>query len=85
MQSKCNFASDTNLLLSKKSVRACALQSIANPVQNAYAALSAAYADLGKLPESQIRVPEVGLEPTSLAAEDFKSSVYTIPPSGQIN
>ena len=53
----------SNLLLSKKSVRACALQSIANPVQNAYAALSAAYADLGKLPESQIRVGDKGLEP----------------------
>ena len=28
-------------------------------------------------------VPGVGLEPTSLAAGDFKSPVYTIPPPGQ--
>ena len=28
-------------------------------------------------------VPGVGLEPTSLTAKDFKSFVYTIPPSGQ--
>ena len=28
-------------------------------------------------------VPEVGLEPTSLAAEGFESSAYTIPPLRQ--
>ena len=30
-------------------------------------------------------VPEVGLEPTSLAAEDFESSASTIPPLGPLN
>lgn len=29
-------------------------------------------------------VPRAGLEPASLAARDFKSLVYTIPPPGQI-
>jgi hypothetical protein len=29
-------------------------------------------------------VPEVGLEPTRLAAEDFESSASTIPPLGHI-
>jgi hypothetical protein len=29
-------------------------------------------------------VPAVGLEPTSLAATDFKSVVYTIPPRGPL-
>ena len=53
----------SNLLLGEKTVRACALQSIGNSAQNAYAALSAAYADFGKLPESQIRVRGKGLEP----------------------
>ncbi len=30
-----------------------------------------------------MRVPGTGLEPVSLAAADFKSAVYTIPPPGQ--
>ena len=32
---------------------------------------------------SKALVPEVGLEPTSLAAFDFESNVYTIPPLRQ--
>lgn len=29
-------------------------------------------------------VPRAGLEPASREAEDFETSVYTIPPSGQV-
>ena len=37
------------------------------------------------LEESDVKVvPKVGLEPTSLAAEDFESSASTIPPLGPI-
>lgn len=36
-----------------------------------------------KKPLSSFKVPEVGLEPTSLAAHDFESCVYAIPPLGQ--
>ena len=32
---------------------------------------------------SRVVVPRMGLEPISLAAGNFKSPVYTIPPSGQ--
>ena len=31
-----------------------------------------------------VLVPRMGLEPISLTAEDFKSSVYTIPPPGHV-
>lgn len=50
-----------------------------SPQTKTITAPCAANQRVGQFSESQVLVPRVGVEPTWLAPEDFKSSLYTIP------
>ncbi len=74
------IASDSHLLLAERKVRVAegdAPNSFGKMGGNQWAALCAAHNSVSEKPLSSILVPEVGLEPTSLTAADFKSTAYT--------
>ena len=74
----------SNLLLQNKTVRPAeggagilAQNSLAKTGSTAWACLTHAHSLFLSKPFSSFKVPEVGIEPTSLARHDFKSCAYT--------